>query len=132
MRIHHGISGAIVIGAVAVASMMSSGCAPRGAYYSEGYYVDVAPPPPPVAVRVAPRYPRPGHVWVDGHYSWLGTQWVWRPGRWVTARPGLVFVQPRYDHRRRRYFPGYWHDYRAGADRRRGDPRRARPYRYDR
>jgi hypothetical protein len=48
------------------------------------WVVDV-PPPAPRVVRVTPR---PGHVWIHGHWERHGSRWVWSNGYWVRARSG--------------------------------------------
>lgn len=81
----------------------------------------------------APGYapaPRPGWVWVEGHYdedgNWIPGYWrpafdrpgyVWVPGHWNGAvyvdgywreadRPGFVWVEGHYEGNR--WVPGYW------------------------
>jgi len=56
--------------------------------------INVAPP--------APRYERvvvrPGYVWAPGYWQWDGRyrRHVWRSGYYVRARPGFVWVGPRW------------------------------------
>src|SRR5262249_21003540 len=63
-----------------------------------------APPPPPAYYYVPA--PRDGFVWVDGTWGWGYNAWVWRPGYWITARPGYAYVQGRWYGRS--WHPGYW------------------------
>jgi hypothetical protein len=74
----------------------ASGCYAHGRARSSGYVVYHAPPPPPAAVVVAPPAPYAGAVWVDGHWSWDGYQYVWVEGYYVEPRVGYVYVQPRW------------------------------------
>ncbi len=58
-------------------------------------YVQVAPPAPPVEVRVVA--PGAGYFWVGGYYRWKGSAYVWVPGRWaLPPRPGAIWA------------PGHW------------------------
>ena len=50
---------------------------------------------PPVAVSV--EYydygARPGYVWVNPHYVYASSGWVWQAGYWQDDRPGYYWVQ---------------------------------------
>ena len=48
-------------------------------------------PPPPPRYEVMPA-PRAGYVWAPGHYELINDQYVWRPGQWMTERPGYRYV----------------------------------------
>lgn len=72
--------------------------------------VQVAPPAPRYESR--PR-PRPGQVWVPGHWQWNDRAYDWRPGYWVAARPDYA------------YAPGQWVRADGGWRWREGDWRRA-------
>jgi hypothetical protein len=74
-----------------------SGCATR----TRVVYV-AAPPPPPV-VEVVPVQPAPTYVWVQGHHTWNGANYVWVSGRWVVRPYGKT-----------RYIPGRWQQGRGG------------------
>lgn len=65
------------------------------------------PPPPPRYERIAPR---PGMVWVRGHWQWRHGRYVWVPGHAVRARPGYAWVQPAWRPYgpRWRFQAGYW------------------------
>lgn len=55
--------------------------------------VKVPPPPPPRVVLVKGSCPDRDHVWVDGHYDYLGGRYVWINARWVVPPKGTrVFV----------------------------------------
>lgn len=63
-------------------------------------------PPPPQYVTVQPR---PGHVWIRGHYEWRN-RWVWVPGHWERARAGQHWVPGKWERRGNRWVwqKGYW------------------------
>jgi hypothetical protein len=64
-------------------------------------------PPAPRVVRVRPRSPGPGYVWVDGYWNPQGNRYNWHDGYWT--RPpyeGSAWVDPRYDGGM--YYEGYW------------------------
>lgn len=53
--------------------------------------VRVAPPAPIVEAR--PVAPGAHYVWTDGYHRWDGHRYVWLSGRWVMPpRPGVVWV----------------------------------------
>jgi WXXGXW repeat (2 copies) len=35
----------------------------------------------------------PGHVWVNGRYTYVNNQWVWNAGYWQPERTGYYWVQ---------------------------------------
>jgi hypothetical protein len=55
--------------------------------------VQVAPPAP--RYEVVPTA-RPGHVWSPGHYEWRGREYAWVEGRWLSARNGYEYREPRW------------------------------------
>jgi hypothetical protein len=58
-------------------------------------YVNIAPPAPPVEVKVVA--PGKGYFWVGGYHRWTGKAYVWVPGRWaLPPHPGAAWV------------PGHW------------------------
>jgi len=60
--------------------------------------VIVREPPPPRISEAIVVAPAPGYVWVAGHYSWTGKQWVWVSGAWMMPpQPGAVWVEGRWD-----------------------------------
>ncbi len=92
--------------------------------------IRIGPPPPPRVVRVLPRTPGPGYVWIDGYWYAEGRRWRWHDGYWT--RPpfaGARWIAPRHDGRE--FFGGYWdgdrgrfeHDHRWDRDRRNRDYR---------
>ncbi|MGO1073632.1 YXWGXW repeat-containing protein [Lysobacter sp. CA199] len=56
-----------------------------------GVDVRVAPPPRYERMRV-----RPGYVWTPGYWRWNGRRHYWVAGTYVLARPGYVYVAPRW------------------------------------
>jgi hypothetical protein len=51
--------------------------------------------------------PQQGGYWIEGHWSWDGTQWVWLDGRWeLPPQPGAVWVPPSFNGRT--WVAGYW------------------------
>ena len=91
-------------GSVFAGTRVFVGFGAGGGYYP-GYY---AAPPPAPRVAYAPRYARPGYVWVDGYHYPVGSRWVWRSGYWARRPyPGAYWVAPRYYNHR--YYGGYWH-----------------------
>jgi YXWGXW repeat-containing protein len=72
-------------------------------------YVQVAPPPPRHEVVPAPR---PGRVWVPGHWEWRGHRHVWIGGMWMTERHGYAYRQPEW-----KEHDGRWEYRRGGWDR---------------
>src|SRR5262245_26478203 len=69
-------------------------CVGSGTYH--GTLVARSEPPPP---RYEAYDPRPGYVWVDGHWAWddYATEWVWYDGYYEPMRPGYVYVRGRWD-----------------------------------
>ena len=90
---------AVAFGFTLMGIALLAGCG-DGTYYAG---VTVGPPAPLVygPVGVAPGA---GYVWTDGYYDWVGTRWVWRPGRWGRPpHPGYVWRRPYYEHYRNGY-----------------------------
>ena len=90
--------------------------------------IRIGPPPPPRVVRVQPRAPGAGFVWVQGYWYPVGNRYRWHDGYW--SRPpydGAQWIAPRYEGG---YFQeGRWegsrgrfdHDHRWDRDRNRRD-----------
>ncbi len=74
-------------------------------------FVRVAPPA--LRVEVAPE-PRPGYLWVEGHWDWRNGRHEWVGGTWVRERHGYIYNPARWEER-----DGRWHLDRGGW--RRGD-----------
>ena len=62
--------------------------------------------PPPAPAYYYTSAARDGYVWVDGSWYWNDVAWAWRPGYWVGARPGFVYVQGYWAGRA--WHPGVW------------------------
>lgn len=72
-------------------------------------YVGVAPPP--VIVEKIPVAPSRNHIWVRGFHRWDGRAYVWVPGHFVVRpRPGAIWVAGHWvKHRRGWYWvDGRW------------------------
>ena len=95
--------------------------------------VRIGEPPPPRVVRVHPRSPGPGYVWVDGYWYPNGRRYVWHDGYWTRPPYGSArWIGPRYEGGL--FYEGYWdgdrgpnrHDHRWDRDRRNRDYDRVR------
>src|SRR5690606_14588999 len=94
----------ILIVGLGAAALATTGCARRayvatsygGATYATAGGVTVYSAPPPAPVVVQRPAPVAGAVWVEGHYTWNGSQYVWVDGYYVQQRPGYTIVQPRW------------------------------------
>ncbi len=71
----------------------STGCA------THAYLTTESPPPARQEVVAS----RPGHVWVEGHWSRTGNHWAWVRGHHVRERPGYVWTGGRWDRRPQGY-----------------------------
>jgi uncharacterized membrane protein len=91
--------------------------------------IRIGPPPQARAMRVQPRSPGAGYVWVDGYYYPASGHYRWHNGYWT--RPpyaGATWVAPR--HEGQEFFNGYWNGDRARIDHNhRSDRSRGRDYR---
>lgn len=75
------IAAIVFAGALALSAQVSGGTV----------YVNIAPPPPPVEVKVVA--PGKGYFWVGGYHRWNGKAYVWVPGRWaLPPHPGAVWI----------------------------------------
>jgi len=70
----------------------------RAQAFEPEYFEGDAPPAMPTAMaEQVPSAPSPTHVWLAGHHTRRGGQWVWVRGRWaVPPSSGSVWV------------PGHW------------------------
>ncbi len=93
-----------------------------GAQVSFG--IRIGPPPRPRVVRVVPRRPGVGYVWIEGYWYPVGGRYRWHEGYWtLPPYAGARWVGPRYE--RNEFFGGYWegsrgrfeHDHRWDRDR---------------
>jgi hypothetical protein len=55
----------------------------------------------PTMAPPAPRYERhverPGHVWINGHYTHVNGQYIWNAGRFERERAGYRWREPRWE-----------------------------------
>lgn len=69
--------------------------------------VRIGAPPPPRVVRVQPRSPGAGYLWIGGYWYPVGSRYQWHDGYWTRpAYSGAHWVEPRHDGER--YFEGHW------------------------
>ena len=69
--------------------------------------IRIGAPPPPRVVRIQPRNPGSGYVWLGGYWYPQGNKYKWHDGYWT--RPpyeGAHWVEPRHDGER--YYEGRW------------------------
>jgi len=45
-----------------------------------GVGIRIGPPPPPKVLRVIPRSPGPGYVWIGGYWYVVEGRWRWHAG----------------------------------------------------
>jgi hypothetical protein len=76
---------------------LASGCVASGRYHASGVVVASEPPPP----RYEAADPRPGYVWIDGHWDWDPSygEWVWYEGYYEPERVGYVYVRGNWVNR---------------------------------
>ena len=69
--------------------------------------VRIGPPPRARVVRVQPRSPGAGYLWVGGYWYPVGNRYKWHDGYWTRpAYGGARWVEPHHDGQR--FFEGYW------------------------
>jgi hypothetical protein len=69
--------------------------------------IRIGAPPAPRIVRVRPRAPGEGYVWVEGYWYPVGSHYRWHEGYWT--RPpyvGARWIGPR--HEGGLYYNGHW------------------------
>jgi len=76
---------------------LTTGCVLHG---RTAVVVDAEPPPP----RYVEVDFRPGYIWIDGHWAYRGSQWIWMDGYYERERPGHVYVHGSWSRR-----GGRWH-----------------------
>lgn len=100
-----------------------------GAQVSLG--IRIGPPPQPRVIRVQPRSPGSGFVWIGGYWYPQGQRYRWHDGYWT--RPpyeGASWIEPRHDGQQ--FFQGYWGGNRAPIEHdHRWDREKGRDYRRD-
>jgi hypothetical protein len=55
-------------------------------------YLPVPYPPPAAFAETVPPSPSKGAVWLDGHWAWRGSTFVWERGGWVVPPKGARFA----------------------------------------
>lgn len=83
-----------------------------------GAIVAAVSTPPPVVTHVE-YYDyghRPGHIWVNGRYTYVNNNWQWHAGYWQPERTGYYWVQGAWQPRGNQYVwvDGYWAEPRQG------------------
>ena len=69
--------------------------------------IRIGAPPPDRVVRVQPRSPGAGYVWVAGYQYPEGNRYKWHDGYWTRpAYSGATWVAPHHDGQE--YHNGYW------------------------
>lgn len=109
---------------VAITCLGSAGCVAhpwgRGfvtvGYGTSAYVVAQRPPVPQATVYAVGAAPYEGAQWVEAHWEWSGSAYVWMDGYWVRPSEQYAFVQPRWEARGAGYVyvEGGWSD-RAGV-----------------
>jgi hypothetical protein len=65
------------------------------------YYPDVGYAPTTQTTAAVPQSAQAvgpaGYTWIDGYWNWNGFQWQWQPGHYTPARPGYVYVTPKWE-----------------------------------
>jgi hypothetical protein len=97
--------------------LMLAAAAPSFAQVSWGVDLRFGTPPPPRREVIVER-PYPDAVWGPGYYNYVGTRYVWFPGRWHER--GWNAPQRYYGGDRDRGFRGEGNWNRDGGDRGRG------------
>ena len=69
--------------------------------------VRIGAPPAVRVLRVQPRSPGAGYLWVGGYWYPVGNHYKWHDGYWTRpAYTGARWVEPRHDGER--FYAGYW------------------------
>ncbi|NGZ83556.1 YXWGXW repeat-containing protein [Duganella aceris] len=89
--------------AAAMLALSAAAFAPAIASAQVGVSVVIRDAPPPPRYERVPA-PRHGYVWAPGYWDWRGNRHHWIGGTWVTARPGYVYMQPRWEQRDGRWY----------------------------
>lgn len=93
---------ATTLGFVSCLAMVAPACVIRAGGAVRVRPVYVVDETPP-----RPRYERvtarPGYVWVQGRYEYRGSRWVWQPGYWVRGRAGYHWEHGQWVRRGNRW-----------------------------
>jgi len=87
---------------LAAFALSTSGCAVLSAdgppsQTARALVIEVSDAPPAALAESQPASPGPGHIWVAGYQDFVAGHHVWRPGRWVQAKPGFEYSRARYE-----------------------------------
>lgn len=107
-----GRHGSIVLGIVFLVACSSGLPAPDSAKHPARAFIEVPYPPPAALVEVVPDPPE-GCVWVDGHWIWRGSYYVWQRGGWLRPPADARYAtwQSVFARDGRLLFaPGAWYD----------------------
>ena len=94
-----------------IAGLLLAGALTAPALAQVGVGVYIGQTPPPLRYEVPPPSPGPDFLWIDGYWNWVGSRYVWVPGRWDRSPyPGAYWTHPHYDHYDRGWqmHPGHW------------------------
>jgi YXWGXW repeat-containing protein len=96
-----------IIALAVMAATLATGCLVRGRH---GHVAIVPPPALLIAGAIVAATARPGYVWVEGHWDWVGDRWQWSDGEWIEDRPGFDWIQGAWILSSGSYFwrPGHW------------------------
>src|SRR5262249_32479344 len=67
--------------------------------------------PPPLRSEAIPKAPSADFVWVRGSWAYDGAKWVWVPGAWLLPpKPGAVWVSGHWNPQDQgsSWVDGYW------------------------
>ena len=59
--------------------------------------------PPEMRAEAIVGGPRPGYVWIGGHWGWSGGNYVWTRGHWAKAKRGRTWEPGRWEQRGRKW-----------------------------
>ena len=77
--------------------------------------VRIGPPPPVRVMRVQPRSPGEGYIWIGGYWYPNGGRYRWHDGYWTRpAYAGARWIEPHHDGQQ--YYAGYWEGDRGRVD----------------
>ena len=89
-----------------------------GSQYVSGYWAEnrgtvssyLPPPPEPPPTAPPPPPYTTDNVWVEGHWLWSGSRYMWQAGYWQHQMPEMLWIPAHYSWTPRGYIfvPGYW------------------------
>lgn len=97
------------------AAFATAGLCCAGTHVGIGFSIGVPPPvivhraPPPRVVEQVVVTPGPGYVWVPGHYTYSGGQWVWLSGAWMQPpRPDARWADGSWNPQTQQWVDAHW------------------------